>query len=268
MDNLELKDLKTWEIPRFKKIFWMGKSSNYCVVIPVINEGERIHALLTRMNYLQLHQIADVIIIDGGSVDNSLNVDVLKKMNVRCLLIKNDTGGLSSQLRCAYAFALQKGYKGIITIDGNNKDDPDQIPQFIDKLESGIDFVQASRFIKGGKSVNTPKLRYLAIRYIHAPILSFFSGFNWTDSTQGFRGYRRELLLDSEISIFRKIFFDYELLPYISYRAPKIGYRCMELPSTRTYPKGIIPTKISAIRGNFLVLSALLMSCFGFYNKK
>ena len=41
--------------------------------------------------------------------------------------------------------------KGIITIDGNNKDDPEAIPHFIESLNKGIDFVQASRFIKGGK---------------------------------------------------------------------------------------------------------------------
>ena len=35
-----------------------------------------------------------------------------------------DKEGLSAQLRAAYFQAKEKGYKNIITIDGNSKDDP------------------------------------------------------------------------------------------------------------------------------------------------
>lgn len=44
---------------------------------------------------------------------------------------------------------LDQGYEGIVTIDGNDKDDPVAIPQFIEALRQGFDFVQASRFISG-----------------------------------------------------------------------------------------------------------------------
>ena len=32
------------------------------------------------------------------------------------------------------AFVLEEGYEGIVTIDGNDKDDPEAIPRFIDAL--------------------------------------------------------------------------------------------------------------------------------------
>src|SRR5690606_12255913 len=123
---------------------------------------------------------------------------------------------LSAQLRCAYAFALDQGYEGIVTIDGNDKDDPAPIPQFIAALEQGADFVQASRYLPGGVAENTPKLRDFAIRSIHAPLLSLASGFHWTDTTQGFRAYSRKLLLDERIAPFRDVFMTYELLAYLS----------------------------------------------------
>ena len=77
-------------------------------------------------------------------------------------------------------------------------------------------------------------------------MLSLFSGFKWTDTTQGFQAY--------------------ELLAYLSYRAPKLGYRCVELPTIRRYPKGEVPTKISSFKGNFSVLLVLFKACFGAYN--
>ena len=174
---------------------------------------------------------------------------------------------MSAQLRCAYAFALDQGYEGIVTIDGNNKDDPEAIPRFIDALKQGVDFVQASRFIVGGVAENTPKLRDFAIRFIHAPMLSLFSGFHWTDTTQGFRAYSRKMLLDDRIAMFRDVFMTYELLAYLSYRAPKLGYRCVELPTIRRYPKGEVPTKISTFKGNLSVLAVLLRTCVGNYNR-
>jgi dolichol-phosphate mannosyltransferase len=155
-----------------------------------------------------------------------------------------------------------------VTIDGNDKDDPDAIPRFIDAIEQGYDFVQASRFLAGGVAENTPKSRDFAIRFIHAPMLSLASGFHWTDTTQGFRAYSRAMLLDPRVAPFRDEFTTYELLAYLSYRVPKLGYRCVELPTVRRYPKGEVPTKISSVRGNLSVLQVLMKACAGQYNPR
>jgi dolichol-phosphate mannosyltransferase len=258
----------SWQVPEFETKLWLGRQNYWCVVIPVINEGERIKNLLARIAALNIARLADIIIVDGGSSDGSLAIESLQTNGVRGLLLKTGSGKLSAQLRCVYAFALDQGYEGIVTIDGNDKDDPVAIPQFIDALKQGVDFVQASRFISGGVAENTPKSRDFAIRFIHAPMLSLFSGFHWTDTTQGFRAYSRKVLLDPKIALFRDIFMNYELLAYLSYRAPKLGYWCVEVPTVRRYPKGEVPTKISSFKGNISVLEVLIRACFGIYNPK
>ena len=238
------------------------------MVIPVINEGNRIKNLLARMVALDVASFADIIIVDGGSTDGSLALELLKTNGVRGLLLKTAQGKLSAQLRCAYAFALDQGYSGIVTIDGNDKDDPVAIPQFIESLKQGVDFAQASRFISGGIAENTPKIRDFAIRFIHAPLLSFFSGFPWTDTTQGFRAYSRRMLIDEKIALFRDEFMSYELLAYLSYIGPKLGYRSLEIATSRRYPKGEVPTKISVFKGNVSVFVVLIKACLGLYNFK
>ncbi|RAU43016.1 glycosyltransferase family 2 protein [Pseudomonas sp. RIT411] len=257
-----------WQVPSYSTTFWNGRSRPHCVVIPVINEGERILNLLRRMAAVRIADIADVIIVDGGSTDGSLEPQRLQELGVRGLLVKTAPGKLSAQLRCAYAFVLDEGYTGIVTIDGNDKDDPDAIPRFIEAIEQGYDFVQASRFLAGGVAENTPKSRDFAIRFIHAPMLSLASGFHWTDTTQGFRAYSRAMLLDPRVAPFRDEFTTYELLAYLSYRVPKLGYRCVELPTVRRYPKGEVPTKISSVRGNLSVLQVLMKACAGYYNPR
>ena len=255
-----------WQVPVFETLLWRDRQHPWCVVIPVINEGERIKNLLARMFALKIDSFADIIIVDGGTTDGSLALGSLQKNGARGLLLKTGPGKLSAQLRCAYAFVLDQGYEGIVTIDGNDKDDPEAIPRFIEALKQGVDFVQASRFVSGGVAENTPKSRDFAIRFIHAPMLSLFSGFHWTDTTQGFRAYSRKMLLDPRVAPFRDVFMTYELLAYLSYRAPKLGYHCVEMPTIRRYPKGEVPTKISSFKGNLSVLEVLLRACLGNYN--
>jgi dolichol-phosphate mannosyltransferase len=256
-----------WQVPAYDVRHWCGRTRDACVIVPVINEGERIARLLDRMVALSIHESADVIIVDGGSRDGSLEPQVLGPRHVAGLLVKTGPGRLSAQLRCAYAFALHQGYARIVTIDGNDKDDPEAIARFLAALEQGYDFVQASRFVPGGIAENTPMSRTLAIRLLHAPLLSLASGFRWTDTTQGFRGYSAKLLLDPRVAPFRDVFVAYELLAYLSYRAPRLGYRCVEIGTTRRYPAdGTVPTKIGGIRGNWTLLETLLRTCLGRYD--
>lgn len=251
----------TRELPTFEVRAWRGRTARWCVVIPVIDEGARLTTLLARMSGLDLP--ADVIIADGGSRDGSL--DALGPV-VRGVLVKTGPGRLGAQLRVAYAFALDQGYDGVVTIDGNGKDDPEGAPRVLGALADGYDLVQASRFLPGGAAENTPLHRTIAIRSVHAPLLRLSSGFRWTDTTQGFRGYSRRLLEHPGLDLFRDVFEGYELLPYVSRRAPRLGLRCTEVPSRRSYPPGAVPTKIRGMRGNLDVLGALLGAVAGRYD--
>jgi len=256
------------EVPSFEISFWNGKSKPFALVVPVINEGERLWGLLDKMNSLGIHNLADIIIVDGGSTDGSLELDQLIKVGVQSLLVKTGPGGLSAQLRCGYSFCSDLKYQGVVTIDGNGKDDPVSIPAFIELLLQGVDFIQASRFRPGGQSINTPLSRAFAIRLIHAPILSLASGFKWTDTTQGYRGYSMKLLNDRRLDIYRDVFQRYEMLPYLNLMAPRLKFRVRELATSRSYPAGSIPTKIEGFSGQMEIFGVLLKTVIGSYNVK
>src|SRR5690349_19877675 len=113
---------QSWQVPSFDTLFWQGRCHLYCVMIPVSIEGERIRNLLARMAALGIAEHADIVIADGGSKDGSLEPGWLRAHGVRALLRKTGPGKLSAQLRCGYAFVLDQGYEGVVTIDGNDKD--------------------------------------------------------------------------------------------------------------------------------------------------
>lgn len=256
-----------WEVPRGEYAQCFPRRTGYCLVIPVINEGARFMDQLRRMHAAGIMNLTDVIIADGGSTDGTADHDALAALGVRTLIVKRDSGRLSAQLRMGYAYAMQEGYEGVITIDGNGKDSVESVADFVAALDQGYDYVQASRFIAGGRAENTPPVRLLAIRLVHAPLISLAARHWFTDTTQGYRAYSRRYLLDPRVRPFRHIFDSYELLAYLSARCTRIGLRATEIPTTRAYPaKGPIPTKISHVRGNAALVRILLQTLRGAYN--
>lgn len=259
---------KNWDFPDFEAELINKKSNDYCICVFVINEGERIQKQLKAMK--KFSKQIDIIVADGGSTDGSLEKSFLKEQNVRALLTKKGKGKLSAQMRMAFAWALNEGYKGVVVVDGNGKDDISAIPNFVKLLKEGYDHVQGSRFIPGGKAVNTPISREIGLHFIHAPLISLASRKRHTDTTNGFRGYSADLLTDEEIAVFRDVFMTYELHYYLAIESSRRKqYKTIETPVSRTYPKkGKTPTKISPVKGNAHILSVLFKAVMGNYKPK
>lgn len=254
----------SWELPAFESLELGPRRHDHALVIPVINEGERIRAQLRRVAAARLP--VDVVVADGGSTDGSLSHHILEETGVRAVLTKTGPGRLSAQLRIAYAWCLQEGYEGIVTIDGNGKDNVEAVATFVARLKAGDDYVQGSRYQRGGKAVNTPLERTIGNRLIHAPLMSM-AGRRWfTDTTNGYRGYSRRYLLDPRVAPFRALFSNYELLFYLTVRAGQLGYRVREIPVHRIYPDaGPTPTKITGSGAKFAVLRQAMDAALGRY---
>ena len=264
MSPCEVTGRADWEVPAFRTYELGPRTSDNCICIPVINEGTTPH-LATRANRGPAPR-------DGrhgmrwwkhrrqrrsGSVDQARRPHAAHQ---------DRTGKISAQLRVLFAYALEQGYTGMVMIDGNGKDGVEAIPQFLDALSAGFDFVQGSRYLPGGSEENTPLDRKLASKLIHAPLLSMAAGFRYTDTTNGFRAFRDRFILDPRLQPFRNVFDTYNLHFYLSVMAPRLGYRVTELPVRRVYPaSGPTPSKIGGIAGKLAILKLLLYTVMGRY---
>jgi dolichol-phosphate mannosyltransferase len=252
-------------VPAHERFHFRPKQHDYMIAVFCINENGRVREQLARMRAMS--DLADIVVADGGSTDGSVAPNSLDEFELRALLVKRDEGRLSAQMRMAIGFAIEEGYEGLVVIDGNGKDDVSAIPRFIELLDQGYDHVQGSRYIPGGRGVNTPVARHYGVKLIHAPLISMAAGQKYTDTTNGFRAYSRKLLTDLRVSPLREVFKDYELHYYLAIRAARLGFKSIETPVTRAYPEGgKTPTKIHGVKGNVAILRTLLRAVRGAYN--
>lgn len=226
------------------------------LVVPfVYNEGEKIRAELERF---PTERPYTVMVMDDGSTDGA-TAGIEAKYGVQCL--RHDRNyGVGRAFKTAFAHFLQSDYEVFVAFAGNNKDEPLEIPQLVKPLADGeADLVQGSRYLLGGGFGNMPGYRILATK-LHAWLLSLFVGKRLTESTNGFRAIHRRVLEDPRVNWRQDWLDQYELEPYVLFKAIKCGYRHLEVPCTKIYPqKSLGQTKMKAFIGWWSILRPVLL---------
>jgi dolichol-phosphate mannosyltransferase len=109
-----------------------------------------------------------------------------------------------------------------------------------------------------------PAYRRVATQLVHPSMMSLVTGKRITDSTNGFRAIRLDLLDDERINLEQEWLDGYELEPYLLYKAITLGYRVCEVPVTKIYPSAELGyTKMKPITGWWQMLSPLVMLATG-----
>jgi len=203
-----------------------------------------------------------MLVVDDGSDDNSPET---ARAQGATIIPLGKTLGVGCAIRKGIEYSLANSFDIIVIIAGNNKDNPEEIVRLINPITSeGYDFVQGSRFKKGGYYGEMPLYRILATK-VHPILFSIVSGKWVTDSTNGFRAFRTSLFQDKRINLWQDWLDQYELEPYLYYKTIKLGYRTKEVPVTKIYPpKKLGYTKMQPITGWWSILRPLFLLGLGF----
>jgi glycosyltransferase involved in cell wall biosynthesis len=206
------------------------QSLTVSVVIPTLNEERNLPHVFARLP----DDVHEVVLVDGGSVDNT--VAVARHLRPDVIVVQQTRTGKGNALACG--FAACRG-DVIVMIDADGSTDPAEIPRFVDALRAGADFVKGSRFGVGGASHDITPLRKLGNDGLNLFVNVLF-GTRFTDLCYGYNAFWRRVVPSLQLpatslprrSDGRKLWGDgFEIETLINIRAAADGLKVSEVSS-------------------------------------
>jgi glycosyltransferase involved in cell wall biosynthesis len=154
------------------------KSPSVSVVIPALNEERNLPHV-----FAALPAVDEVILVDGGSVDRT--VEVARELRPDVVVVQQTRKGKGNALACGFAASTGDI---IVMIDADGSTDPAEIPLFVEQLVGGADFVKGSRFSNGGHSHDITKLRKLGNDGLNLVVNVLFKT-RFTDLCYGYNAF-------------------------------------------------------------------------------
>ncbi len=164
------------------------------IVMPVANEEATMGSVIESVLALPYDNLYLYPVIDSYSKDRTEEIirSYESTGRVKCIFYKESRGVISCYLE-GYRRALADGAECVLEMDGGGSHQPDEIPQFIDKLEEGYDCVWGSRFTKGGEMSHQPFYRRI-LSSGGTILANAVLGTKLKDMTSGFEGFQAHVL--------------------------------------------------------------------------
>lgn len=204
------------------------------VINPTYNERENIGPLIEEeqkvFKRISKHEMY-ILVVDDSSPDETHKVveEKMKKFKNLHLVIGGKQGLGAAYVRGMDYAVHQLGADVIFEMDADFSHDPEKIPEFLEKIDQGYDFVIGSRYIKGGSIPQNWG--------IHRKIFSIFGNFlvrsilgilKIHDWTSGYRAIKKEFFLKTHKKLYG--FAGYTFQVAFLYYAFREGAKVAEVP--------------------------------------
>ncbi len=205
-----------------------------CVLIPVLNESQAIGSVVESLRNRNL----DVVVVDDGSTDDSGAIASQKG----AIVIRHDTKkGKGQSLRDGFRYIVDRGYDGVVTMDGDGQHDAADLDQFIRLVERERPGVIVGN--RMAKPDGMPWIRYLTNRLMSA-VISRACGQRIPDTQCGYRYIDTKVLRDIPLHC-----DDFEIETEMLMKAAKRGCRICCVPIKTIYQDE--ESKINPLKDTF-----------------
>jgi glycosyltransferase involved in cell wall biosynthesis len=221
--------------------------------MPMLNEARNLPYVLPA-----LPAVDELIIVDGGSVDDTLAV--ARRLRPDAVLLRQNRTGKGNALACGFAAATGDI---IVMIDADGSTDPREIPRFVAHLTEGADFAKGSRFVDGGGSNDITRLRRLGNKFLNGLVNTLFRT-SYSDLCYGYNAFWAHCLpvfaLDSTspAPAGRRLWGDgFEIETLLNVRATRAKLRMVEVPSYE-HPRIHGGSNLNAVSDGIRVLRTIV----------
>jgi glycosyltransferase involved in cell wall biosynthesis len=196
------------------------------VVIPTYNEAKNLPHVFSR-----LPDVHEVIIVDGLSVDGTIEVARALRPDVR--IVRQNRCGKGNALACGFRVVTGDI---IVMLDADCSADPREISRYVAALRAGADFAKGTRFAAGGGSDDITRVRAWGNRWLNRAVNVLY-GTRYTDLCYGYNAFWTHCLpvleLDAGVAgeAGRRWGDGFEIETLINTRIAKARLAIVEVPS-------------------------------------
>ncbi len=203
--------------------------SDSLVIVPTYNEKENIADIIQAV--LNLPVPFHLLIVDDGSPDGTAEIvkSFIPESNGRLFIEERANKlGLGTAYIHGFNWALRSNYKFIFEMDADFSHNPKDLIHLLNSCkEQGNDLAIGSRYITGVNVVNWPMSRVI-LSYLASLYVRFVTGLPVSDTTAGFKCYRREVLETIDLDKIR--FMGYAFQIEMKFLVWKYGFKINEVP--------------------------------------
>lgn len=192
------------------------------VIIPTMDEAKNLPLVLP---YLPMEWIDEVILVDGRSADDT--VEVAKRLLPSIKVVLETRKGKGIAMRTGYEKSMGDI---LVVIDADGSNDPREIPRYITALLEGADFVKGSRFAPGGGTTDMPRYRKLGNGFF-VLLSNLLFDVKFTDLCYGYHAFWRYCLDALKLEDFSG--FEIDTALYL--QAVRSRLRIIDVPSFEGY---------------------------------
>ncbi|MGH2818133.1 MAG: polyprenol monophosphomannose synthase [Actinomycetota bacterium] len=197
------------------------------VIVPTYNERESIATVVRRL-FEACPDGVELLVVDDRSPDATAGVvRDLAGGNDRIHLIERTRKlGLGTAYITGFGWAIARGYRAVVEMDGDLSHDPADVPRLLAAL-ADADLVIGSRYVPGGGVGNWGRSRRILSQggNLYARV---WLRFGVRDSTSGFRAYRVAALAEQDLSNVRSEGYAFQI--EMVRRFHRAGIRIVEVP--------------------------------------
>jgi glycosyltransferase involved in cell wall biosynthesis len=216
------------------------------LLILCLNEIKALEVILPRINK---NWVDEIIVIDGGSIDGSIEYS----QGLGFLVLKQTSKGIIG----GYIEGLEAATGDVIitfTPDGNMI--PEKIPELVNKMAEGYDMVIVSRYAEGAKSADDNLISGFG-NWLFTTMVNVLYGSYYTDVLGFYRAFRKDIF--NRLNLWNDIKLSIDTQMCI--RCKRKGLRTAEIPGDE--PARIGGQSSRSIIGNGLIeLSTIFRELF------